>query len=329
MKSMQILEAMTNIDGSFIENAKPIPKKRSIGKIILVAALIAALAMSAFAAEEISNWFHAYFQRNSEVPLTEEQIAFIDENTIDQSQSQTYHGYTLAVESAISDGIYGYIKLKLTAPEHVVLDAESYYPGNPEYLTTEQIILEDSEEISFGFDLVEDNDALSNTVSLMVTISGGVADRSEWNLHIKRIMATYFENPGTDEYRIWDEIVAVGPWDFDIIFSETGKEELEFITKPVPGRVNVSLEEPIYMDVNITSLKLRAMSAEITYEFIEPFHAAGDFDDIYVVMKDGSREWVVNSAGNPGCCLFRFRTPIILEEVSHILLPDGTKLPIP
>lgn len=338
MNSMHLLEAMTNIDSAIIENAQPQqkPKGKVVTRLLLLAALIAALTMTAFAAREITNWFEAYFAKYSEEPLTQEQITFIDENTTDLTQSKTYGGYTLAVESAISDGNNGFIKLKFTAPEHVVLDAEGYFPGNDEYLTTEEKVMDGLTGTSLGCGLVEDDDDLDNTVSLMIYIRGCVRDRTKWRLYITSMKATYFENPGTDEFRQWDEVVAVGFWDFDITFSETGKEELQLITEPVPGRVNISLGDPVYEDVNITSLKLRAMSAEINYEYVEPQIIngepripAGEFDPIYVVMKDGTEVWMVNEGGYPGGMTFQFLTPIVLEEVSHVLLPDGTKLPIP
>ena len=334
MNAMQLLEAMTGIDADLIENARPEPKRsgKTVTRIILLAALIATLTLSAFAAEEISNWFMAYFSRYSE--LSENQIAFIEENTTDQPQSQTYGGYTITVESAISDGNNGFIKLKLTAPEHVVLDADMYYPGNPEYLTSEETV-DELTMASLGCSMVEDDDDLENTVSLMINLGGFVRNRTQWRLYITKIEGTYFENPGTDDFRQWEETVAVGFWDFDITFSETGKEELEFITEPVPGQVNISLGDPLYKDVYITSLKLRALSAEIRYEYVEPEIIngepripAGEFDPIYVVMKDGTEVWMVNQSGYPGGLTFQFLSPIVLENVSHVLLPDGTKLPI-
>lgn len=338
MNAVLLLEAMTNIDGDLIENAIPLRKSKGkpVVRILLLAALIAALAMTVFAAKEITNWFESYFAKYSEEPLSEEQIIFIDENTINLTQSQTYGGYTLSVESAISDGNNGFIKLKLTAPEHVVLDAANYFPGNDEYLTTEEETTDGWIGTSLGCGIVEDDDDLDNTVSLMIYIRGCVRDRTKWRLYITRIKGTYFENPGTDEFRQWDEVVAVGFWDFDIIFSETGKEELQLITEPIPGRVNISLGEPMYKDVMITSLKLRAMSAEINYEYLEPEIIngeyripAGEFDPIYVVMKDGTEVWMANEGGYPGGLTFQFLAPIVLEEVSHVLLPDGTELPIP
>ena len=130
MNAMNLLEAMTNIDGSFIENAKPKTKQssRSITRILLLAALIAALTVSAFASEEIALWFKDYFARYSPTKLTQNQIAFIEDNTTDISQSQTCNGYTIEVDSAFSDGSRSIVKLKLIAPEDVKLLAINFFP---------------------------------------------------------------------------------------------------------------------------------------------------------------------------------------------------------
>ena len=79
MKAMILLEAMTDIDASLIANA-PAERKakgKSFTRLLILAALIAALTMTAFAASEAVNWFKEYFSRYSE--LTPNQIAFIEE----------------------------------------------------------------------------------------------------------------------------------------------------------------------------------------------------------------------------------------------------------
>ena len=71
------------------------------------------------------------------------------------------------------------------------------------------------------------------------------------------------------------------------------------------------------------------MSAEITYAYLEPVHGAGDFDPIYVVMKDGSEIMLLPKSGSPTRSKYHFAAPIILADADHVRLPDGTKLPIP
>ena len=89
MSAIELLEAMNGIDGNLIENAQPKPQKsnKTFIRLILLAALIAVLTMTAFAAEEITNWFMDYFSQRAPAGLTENQIVFIEENTTDISKS--------------------------------------------------------------------------------------------------------------------------------------------------------------------------------------------------------------------------------------------------
>ena len=325
MNAMQLLEAMTNIDGNLIEKAQSKPKRvnKRITRIILLAALLTALTVSAFAAEEIGNWFMEYFSRHTE--LTDNQIAFIEDNTTDISQSQTCNGYTIEVDSAFSDGSYSIIKLKVIAPDGVHLDAVNYFPGNDgslvpageEYLT----------QWSGGWGCYVD-DATPNMAEITCTIREGIDNRTNWILRIEDLYGTYEENIGTDNYRQWTEFVAEGVWEFPIVFSDDGSQEIELIKDPIPGRVNIGLNRDSYHDVTITSFKLRAMSAEISYEYVVPVHGAGDFDPIYVVMKDGTEIMLLPKSGSPSRSTYHFAAPIILSDADYVLMPDGTKLPL-
>lgn len=326
MNAMQLLEAMTNIDAVLIENARPEPKRsgKSITRIILLAALITTLTLSAFAAEEISNWFMEYFSRYTE--LTKNQITFIEENTTDISQSQTWNGYTVEVDSAFSDGSYSIIKLKLIAPEGVNLDAVNYFPGN------DSPLVPTGEEHLTGWNggwgcYVDD--AAPNMAEITCTIREGIDNRTNWILRIEDLYGTYEENIGTENYRQWTELVAEGVWEFTIVFSDDGYQEIELIKEPIPGQVNIGLNKDSYHDVMITSFKLRAMTAEISYEYVVPVRGAGDFDPIYVVMKDGSEIMLLPKGGSPTRSKYHFAAPIILSDADYVLMPDGTKLPIP
>lgn len=325
MNAMQLLEAMTNIDAILIENARPEPKRsgKSITRIILLAALITTLTLSAFAAEEISNWFMEYFSRYTE--LTKNQITFIEENTTDISQSQTWNGYTVEVDSAFSDGSYSIIKLKLIAPEGVNLDAVNYFPGN------DSPLVPTGEEHLTGWNggwgcYVDD--AAPNMAEITCTIREGIDNRTNWILRIEDLYGTYEENIGTENYRQWTELVAEGVWEFTIVFSDDGYQEIELIKEPIPGQVNIGLNKDSYHDVMITSFKLRAMSAEISYEYVVPVHGAGDFDPIFVVMKNGDEIMLLPKSGSPVNCTYHFTAPIILSDADYVRMPDGTKLPI-
>ena len=325
MNAMQLLEGMTNIDADLIENARLESKKsgKVITRIILLAALIATLTLSAFAAEEISNWFMEYFSRYTE--LTDNQSYFIEDNTTDISQSQTCNGYTVEVDSAFSDGSYSIIKLKLIAPEGVNLDAVNYFPGN------DSPLVPTGEEHLTGWNggwgcYVDD--AAPNMAEITCTIREGIDNRTNWILRIEDLYGTYEENIGTENYRQWTELVAEGVWEFTIVFSDDGYQEIELIKEPIPGQVSIGLNKDSYHDVMITSFKLRAMSAEINYEYVVPVHGAGDFDPIFVVMKNGDEIMLLPKSGSPVNCTYHFAAPIILSDADYVRMPDGTKLPI-
>ena len=325
MNTMDILEAMTNIDSAIIENAC-VQKKRSgrpVTRILLLAALIAALTMSAFAASEAVNWFKDYFGRWG---LSDNQIAFIEENTTDIQNSQTCNGYTITVESAFSDGTESMIKLKLTAPEGVCLDAVNFFPGNDDCLvpTGEEHLTQWNG--GWGYYV---GDEYTNVADIIFTITEPIGKRTHWTLRIEDIYGTYEENIGQADYRQWTELLVEGTWEFPIVFSDDGFKEIELIQEPVLGEVNIGLNKDSYHDVRITSFKLCAMSAEITYEYVVPVHGAGDFDPIYVVMKDGSQIKLLPRKGTPTSCTYHFAVPVILSDADYVLMPDGTKLPIP
>lgn len=326
MTSMKLLEAMTNIDGRFIEDARPKPKRSGIARMILIAALIAMLTVSAFASEEIATWFKLYFAEHSPNELTQNQITFIEENTTDISQSQTCNGYNIEVDSAFSDGSQSIVKLKLTAPEEVTLLATNFFPGNDAVFTPSG---EDHLTQWNGGWACYVDEAKPNVAEITCYIRENIGKRTHWTMRIEDIYGTYEENIGTSDYRQWTELLVEGVWEFQIEFSNKGFQEIELIDAPIPGRVNVGLNKDSYHDVLITSFILRAMTAEITYEYVEPFHGAGDFDAIYVVMKDGSEHMLLPKSGSPVRSTYHFAAPIILSDADYVRLPDGTKLLIP
>lgn len=328
MNTMDILEAMTNIDGKMIENTMPKQKHsgKTVARILLLAALITALTMTAFASKEIAAWFKDYFSSHSPTELSENQITFIEDNTTDISQSQTCNGYTIEVDSAFSDGSESIIKLKLIAPEDVRLLAVNFFPGNDAVLvpTGEEHLT----QWSGGWGCYVD-DATPNVADITFKITENIGNRTRWTLRIEDIYGTYEENIGTSDYRQWTELLVEGVWEFQVEFSKGGFQEIELISEPIPGQVNIGLNKDSYHDVRITSFILRAMTAEITYEYVVPVHGAGDFDPIYVVMKDGSEQMLLPKSGSPTYCKYHFAAPIILSDADHVRLPDGTKLPIP
>lgn len=327
MTPEKMLEAMTDLEDTDIQGARE-PRTRRNPAVrrlaVLAAAVVALMAMTITALATINglDWFRNFFTQRSDDVLTEGQLAYIEENTREISQSVTQNGYTITVESAISDGYTAYIKLKFTAPEGVVLDAEGYFDtmeiGSRYFYPADD---SDSSPSSGTWQTLDDGNNQDNSVSILITRHGsGFLDGKVWRLEITDIEASY-----PDFTR--DRIIAEGVWGFDIIFTDVRSEEVELLSEPLSYKAKIyrNHTEFDYVDTQITSVKLRPMSGTM---LIEHDHAAG-FSVLTVVMKDGSTaELNANGLGN-GEIQYTTNVPLSLEEVSHVLLPDGTKLMMP
>lgn len=211
MKPEKILYAMNDIDNEFLNEAREkAPVRRHSRKFVaLIAAVIAlmAITVTAFATEDIAGWFRQYFTKQSEVPLTPEQIQFIEEKeklaedllekehdyqeTTDAQAQQMQSGWTVELKSAITDGKTGYILFSVTAPEDVdlennigrsIYDGDFITPGNDSWNnhikrrrtlcrpSTESA----SEELNYiwqiGGNWEADTDGLANTLDYMIEI---------------------------------------------------------------------------------------------------------------------------------------------------------------
>ena len=133
------------------------------------------------------------------------------------------------------------------------------------------------------------------------------------------------------------DILTDEEWNFDITF-DSDNQFIELITKPVFAQAKVwryadekqwdtvdSLEE-----VQISSFRVTPFGANIA--FVPKSDTIGislqlwqDTDDeIYAVMKDGSR--IKLDLTGADATILQAQTPIVLSQLDYILLEDGTKL---
>ena len=133
------------------------------------------------------------------------------------------------------------------------------------------------------------------------------------------------------------DILTDEEWNFDITF-DSDNQFIELITKPVFVQAKVwryadekqwdtvdSLEE-----VQISSFRVTPFGANIA--FVPKSDTIGislqlwqDTDDeIYAVMKDGSR--IKLDLTGADATILQAQTPIVLSQLDYILLEDGTKL---
>lgn len=220
------------------------------------------------------------------------------------------------------------------------------------------------EGVQFGYTsmgAVEDNDGLDYTQDLILTLEAEsendahpFAPDKVWKLHIEDLVATYHdleaqkaldEQHGGGEYISSTEdgvnpypevILAKGSWDFEISFADKGARTVELIGTPVTANICISGkfdDDPdVFKDVEITSFVLSSLSATVVVD-TDGFLELQDYNNgkyVYAVMKDGTQvELRSSSADGPGKVKLVAVRPIDLDNVSYVLLADGTKLPTP
>ena len=268
------------------------------------------------------------------------------ENLTNQTagSGQAIDGYSIELKDVYSDGNNAVITLAIIAPEGVNLQEYDGYPislqpGN-RWGFFEQTS-EDSSNVSGGYGSEDDGDGKANTQNVVLHYSAGTeqmrdgeipfAEGKVWSIYWQDIYATYL-NEQTNEPEKY--LLAEGTWSLDAAFENVTVEELELITEPLKTKVAYGWDlqgNDVYQDTVITSFILRPMSASIICDLE---HAAPDFLTVgdrcvYVVMKDGSKGAFHGDSAGSGIQNLQTDTPIDLEQVSYLLLPDGTKLMVP
>lgn len=326
-------------------------KRKRMRPVVLVAliAIVAAMAITAFATEEIAGWFKHFFAKNSENGLTASQIEYLDKHEQIINETQTNNGYELKLKSVLSDGYTVYATIALTAPENVTQadlselwgSAIDFYDENKKPCA------------SWMMDVCDDMDGLENTADLVFEITP-----ADWNsgtiLTIRinalekmlhdveyemELLATKYAGQDnimfTDEEsaRIYQKIMmAEGPWEFTIDLSTIETQILELIAEPVTVQTSYGFKEDgtdLYENVTVTSLILSPLSATIqTDTDYAPDFTTGD-RKVYVVMTDGSCIELIPNRSGGGKQYFNVESPIVLDDVDYVLLSDGMKLIAP
>ena len=268
------------------------------------------------------------------------------EDLTDQTSGsgEVINGYSIELKSVYSDGNNARITLGITAPEGVNLLEHEGYPLQLNHSNRwgffEQVS-EGSSNVSGGYGAEDDGDGKANTQNVVLDYSAGTeqmrdgevpfAEGKVWNIYWQDICATYL-NEQTDEPENY--LLAEGTWSIDMVFENVITEELELISEPIPAQAAYGWDlqgNDMYQETRITSVVLRPMSASIIcdLEHVAPdFLTVGD-RCVYVVMKDGSEAAFYGDSGGSGIQNLQTDTPIDLEQVSYLLLPDGTKLMAP
>lgn len=244
-------------------------------------------------------------------------------------QEATQNGYTLKLKSVETDGYVAQILIGITAPEDIVLSTEK-----PLHFANWRgmLVPADGSEAAFGpVNTLDDGDGKANTIDVLLTQSvtakntdAPFAAGSTWTLYLVDLV-----------YSSTDETLTEGEWQFPISFGADNCDdrELELLTSPILMKAGTGWlpdGTDVVMEFPVSSFKLRKFSSKIVRDTAAETEeqCAESYTDFYgwnghficVVMKDGTRIELWDQEND---------SAIDLTQVDYVLLPDGTKLPVP
>ena len=320
--------------------AKTRPTRGFLRKVLIAAAILSLLAVTAYAAKYVGQLFATYFQQEHFAELSDGQRNYIEQNVqpsvAQPIATEAENGYSVSVGSALTDGKIAYITIDIRAPEGVNLEG-----GDIRFLENPLLFPEPAEGLVLAPDgsspdamcdyaTVDDGDGLSNTASVMFKVNPVLENENvmpfdgsiHWTMHAEGFEKAVFDTEKMDfEYTP----LAEGVWDFDLTFQSIDTRKVELVTEPIPVMTSNLLRNEYIHENQITSFTLSGLSYEMKLTQPEIDGEIQDVGDVAIVMKDGSQYTLLRLSAHPGS----MAAPIVLDEVDYILLSNGVKLQAP
>ncbi len=319
-----------------------------ISKALIAAVIVSLLAVTATAAESARGYFYSFFAKDSQVELSDGQIQYIEDKTLEYTQapfetldgdntqehtekpSAIADGYTVTVDSALADERDAYIRLTLTAPEGKNLDADDYrfYVGSG--LERDGINLSLLDASGVTAEAEGCSVSLFCAFRLRSTRHGTFADGLPVTLVLSGL-----EEVRTEGGEERSSLLSDGPWKLELTFN-ADTALMEVLSESIPwnfGYNSLDSGEGQVMESvagTITSIKLASMSAELVYELADGRKDSVVIPEMSVVLESGEQIRLIprNMDGENGRIGFSSSGPILLDKVTHILLPDGTSISV-
>ena len=358
-KPDNLLEALNDLDEDIIQDALSAPvisfKKRKLLRVLVAAALIAALSLTAYAAHSLGLWYQNYFSDHKHSEITPQQATYLEEHVIPIEDAQP--GITL--ESALTDGVVIYMKLHVTGLEGVTLlpwdeDRNRGLVANNGFYSDEfnagrdevtDVVTMDGQKVYNGlrFIPVEDGDGKENTMDYMAT---GLL-QAPWdettgkeipldlpgkNLDIR--IEDFYQFTSEEDYsNAKIEQILSGEWNFEVPITEKGLETRELLSEPVISSLeylDMEAEEKTFRwkeDIPITGITMRALSMDVRYDWP---HGCGSLGEIaWAVMEDGSKVRLITQYAGQDMVQYHAGSPIVLENLDHVEFENGLVVPAP
>ena len=329
MTGKDLFFALGTIDESFYQEAESEPRRHR--RSLTVAALVAALLLLAGCGYMVlsgTQWFGSYFRGQKKQPLSQGQKDYIAQGTTEFGQSVTVDGYTVTLEYAIAEARVAYLKLRLDAPK--AMNKEFNFFDSPR-LENDQGFeqhfykkggtpLEPSGYWGASWNIEGSGRTLSILIRMDQSSNPNEPSFEAGVPYILHLVNLTEESFGEDPV-----LLSEGPWDFEIVFDHLNDATLELVTDPI----SVSMSG---VQLELTSLKLRTMGAEMTFvpEKPDDIRTVAVLAKSKVILQDGTSVILQPAGFDPkGSLALALDSPIDLEEIDHFELRDGTRIDLP
>lgn len=293
--------------------------KRILFRILAAAAIIGAMTLTVFAGGDAAHWFRDLFSRNRGEELSDGQVEFIESNAVLLDQSQTVNGYTVTLDSYLSDGSSVYVKTIIQAPEGKEIAAQGFKFGEID-------VLQENDEVAgcfLSWDLVERSEDMT-FATYMLTFDFVVLEGFDGDTNVISIeLADLYDGPKP----------IGGSWQFAFELTDAS---IELLTGPVGGVQARSLGGQPF-EVTVTSAHLRPMGLRLLYEIpaSERDYQHHQFAAATAVMLDGTTVELLSSGcgrqsdGDSEILWVEYYGGIIVpDEIAYIELPGGVQIPV-
>jgi len=271
---------------------------------------------------------------------------------LSSQQSEDIHaeqdGFSIELKSVVYESYTAYATFGLTTPEDTdfsdVLDSHSDVSLGFSDLQTDI-------PSNLSYEVFDDGDGKSNTLKIVVSIQPVIQQGADSAFGPGKTCEIVFRDIVYNrEYE--KTLLASGQWKFGIELAEANSGELELLNSPVSAKVLVGrtgTPESEVMDaieeVTLTSIRVTPLHVEVSFEPPEPADSfvgvfidaaaiapppgtdAADYENIAIVMKDGTKISLFQSTGAKDVAILTADSPIVLEEVDYLQMSDGTKIP--
>lgn len=314
MKEMKILQTMNMVDEKYLEEMNEVKGqsrrgKRKITTLVVIAALVAVMGVGVFAKEYrsvVEDWFYWFFAANNQPEimenLSENQQEVFNEGFVAINQSMTLDGWTVTLESGISDGYRLLVKYRVDAPEGVVLDYRYSLDFWPVIKTAEGKTI----------------DWNGPTIAQWTIPDGAVV-----HLEVRNIWKTTGRAQAITRERVWEK-----DQKFEVELGQAymAKDTIEITEETYCAAKRRYKDVEFDFKLKVMSAEVRALTAVIKFEMPQTGFGDGIFiDSIRVVLNDGtameSQGMCMTNYVDHLECTVEFDQPVPIKDVAYIDFP--------